>query len=106
MARTKGAVGKNKAFLMSRLQEMYGEAFHPILRMADNANKLDQLAQTENDVATLKASVDAWGKIAEYTEAKLSAVTIEQENSLLISVQRKRYDGSQATATDTDDTQL
>ena len=41
-------------------------------------------------------------KIAEYTEAKLSAVTIENDSSLTVSVQRKRYDG-QSNDTDTAD---
>lgn len=102
MARTKGAVGKNKAFLMSRLQDMYGEQFHPILRIAENANRLDELSRVENDVTTIKAATDAWAKIAEYTEAKLSAVTIENDSSLTVSVQRKRYDG-QSNGTDTAD---
>ena len=93
MARTKGAVGKNKAFLMARLQDMYGDQFHPILRIAENANRLDELSRVENDVATIKAATDAWAKIAEYTEPKLSAVTIENDSSLTVSVQRKRYDG-------------
>jgi hypothetical protein len=101
MARTKGAVGKNKAFLMSRLQDMYGERFHPILRIAENANRLDELSQVENDVATIKAATDAWAKIAEYTEPKLSAVTIENDSSLTVSVQRKRYDAG-AISNDTD----
>ena len=102
MARTKGAVGKNKAFLMSRLQDMYGEQFHPILRIAENANRLDELSRVENDVTTIKAATDAWAKIAEYTEAKLSAVTIENDSSLTVSVQRKRYDG-QSNGTDSAD---
>ena len=101
MARTKGAVGKNKAFLMSRLQDMYGERFHPILRIAENANRLDELSLIENDVATIKAATDAWAKIAEYTEPKLSAVTIENDSSLTVSVQRKRYDAG-AISNDTD----
>ena len=102
MVRTKGAVGKNKAFLMSRLQDMYGERFHPILRIAENANRLDELSRVENDVATIKAATDAWAKIAEYTEPKLSAVTIENDSSLTVSVQRKRYDAG-ATSNDTSD---
>ena len=102
MARTKGAVGKNKAFLMSRLQDMYGERFHPILRIAENANRLDELSLIENDVATIKAATDAWAKIAEYTEPKLSAVTIENDSSLTVSVQSKRYDG-QSNDTSNDD---
>ena len=102
MARTKGAVGKNKAFLMSRLLDMYGEQFHPILRIAENANRLDELSRVENDVATIKAATDAWAKIAEYAEAKLSAVTIENDSSRTVSVQRKGYDGK-SNDTDTAD---
>ncbi|MDG1315541.1 MAG: hypothetical protein P8P29_08480 [Flavobacteriaceae bacterium] len=88
-------VGKNKKFLLKRLQDMYGESFHPIIRMAERANDLDNLATTEPDAITLKASIDAWDKIANYTEPKLKAVEVSSdEQGLTVSIQRKRYDGS------------
>ncbi len=88
--------GKNKKFLLSRLQDMYGENFHPIIRMAERANDLDALAVNEPDAINLKASIDAWDKIANYTEPKLKAIDVSSsdDQGLTVSIQRKRYDGS------------
>jgi hypothetical protein len=87
--------GKNKKFLLSRLQDMYGDNFHPIIRMAERANDLDALAVNEPDAVNLKASIDAWDKIANYTEPKLKAVEVSTgDEGLLVSVNKKRYDGS------------
>jgi len=68
--------GRNKKFLMSRLQDMYGEDFHPIMRMAENAVKLQKAAQREDDPASLKAAIDGWDRIAKYVEPQLKAVDI------------------------------
>tara|TARA_R110002020_G_C16233629_1_gene768583 strand:+ start:931 stop:1206 length:276 start_codon:yes stop_codon:yes gene_type:complete len=62
---------------------MYGEDFHPIMKMAENAVKaqklIDDYAKDEDaDIqavfAGYKFSVDAWDKVANYTEPKLKAV--------------------------------
>ena len=47
----------------------------------------------EGDVAALNASVNAWGKVAEYTEPKLKAVEIRADSSAIVAIQRKRFDG-------------
>ena len=47
MSRTRGALGKNKAFLLNRLQSMYGKDFDPVMKMAEQAVTLDQLASEE-----------------------------------------------------------
>jgi hypothetical protein len=72
---------------------MYGESFHPIMKMAEAASKLDYIAEQEGDVAALNASVNAWGKVAEYTEPKLKAVEIRADSSAIVAIQRKRFDG-------------
>ena len=71
--------GRNKKFLMSRLQDMYGEEFHPIMRMAENADKLQKAADIENDPASFKAAVDGWDRIAKYVEPQLKAVDISAD---------------------------
>ena len=80
--------GKNKAFLLNRLQAMYGEDFHPIMKMAENANRAQELIEEYDDsedkdpqalFAGLKFAVDAWDKIAQYTEPKLKAVEVSGE---------------------------
>ena len=95
-----GSPNRNKNFLMSRLQDMYGKDFHPILRLADNAVRLDEMAKESNDVTAIRASVDAWDRIAQYTEPKLKAVEVKADNELVVSVQRKVFSGD----TDTDST--
>ena len=94
MARTKGAVGKNKAFLMSRLQDMYGEQFDPVMKMAQQAVKLDELAESDPSVSNQKESIQAWGKIAEFVSPKLKAVEMTGDTGITLNVTRKRFDGS------------
>jgi len=95
MARTKGAIGKNKAFLLNRLQSIYGKSFDPILRAAAMASTLDELAKEEPSVANQRDSIASWLKIAEFTTPKLKSIEhTTNDTGLLISVNRKRYDGS------------
>ena len=72
-----GSPNRNKAFLLDRLRDMYGDDFHPIMRMAENAVTLHEQARGTLDVADLKSSIDAWDKIAQYTEPKLKASEIK-----------------------------
>ena len=101
MPSRKGSPNRNKNFLMSRLQDMYGKDFHPIMKLAENAHKLDSMCQDNPDTATIKASVTAWDLLAQYTEPKLKAVEISNESELVVSVQRKVFSGAD---TDTDST--
>ena len=89
-----GIPNKNKKFLLARLQDMYGESFHPILKMAEAASKLDYIADEEGDVTALNAAVNAWSKVAEYTEPKLKAVEIRADEGAVVAIQRKRFDGT------------
>jgi len=92
--RPPGVPNKNKKFLLARLQDMYGESFHPILKMAEAASKLDYIAEEEGDVTALNAAVNAWSKVAEYTEPKLKAVEIRADEGAVVAIQRKRFDGT------------
>ena len=69
-----GSPNKNKRFLLNRLQDMYGKDFHPIIKMAENAMTLHELASKTNAMNDLSRSIDAWDRIAKYTEPKLKAV--------------------------------
>ena len=71
-----GSPNKNKKFLLNRLQDMYGYDFHPIMKMADIAVRLHELAIQTQSVSDLKCSIDAWDKIAHYTEPRLKAVDL------------------------------
>ena len=91
----KRGMGKNKAFLMNRLQDMYGEKFHPIMKMAENCDTLQKIADahregaitSKNDgerndemidaTSSAQAANAAWEKIAPYVEPKLTATTMD-----------------------------
>jgi hypothetical protein len=89
-----GSPNKNKKFLLARLQDMYGEQFHPIMKMAEAASKLDYIAEQEGDVTALTAALNGWSKIAEYTEPKLKAVEVRADDSTIVRVSRRRFDGT------------
>ena len=86
--RPAGSTTKNKRGLLARLQQEYGKDFHPIMKMAGNANRLqiiidemqpddgEELTDNETDrlFVGIKLAADAWDKVAQYTEPKLKAV--------------------------------
>lgn len=87
MARPEGSANKNKAFLMARLQDMYGDDFHPIMNMAKNAceyqKTIDQLDK-DTRLPLLPEANKLWEGIAQYVEPKLKAVEMNhgiQENN-------------------------
>ena len=58
---------------------MYGDDFHPIMNMAENAVKLQKAAEAEQDTASFKAALEGWEKIAQYVEPKLKAVEVNAD---------------------------
>ena len=81
-----GLPNKNKRFLLNRLQDMYGKEFHPIIKMAENAMTLHELASKTNTINDLCRSIDAWDRIAKYTEPKLKAVDCYHEEDRVVNV--------------------
>jgi len=80
MPSRKGSLNRNKTFLLNRLQDMYGEDFHPIMKMAEQAVRLHERA-VDGDCQDIKASLDAWDKVAAYTEPKLKATEVDLTSS-------------------------
>lgn len=83
MPRDAGIPNKNKSFLMKRLQDMYGDDFHPIIKIASNCVELQKEVDTaveskdkEAIVTSIKNANNEWARIAEYTEPKLKAVDV------------------------------
>lgn len=81
MASREGSPNKNKAFLMKRLQDMYGEDFHPIMNMAKNASEFQELVNSKVIEPELRGQslIEAnklWEGIAQYVEPKLKSVEI------------------------------
>ena len=88
-----GSPNKNKKFLLNRLQDMYGQDFHPIMKMAENAVRLHDIASKNDTIDDLKRSIDAWDRIAKYTEPKLRAVDYSHQEDRVVNVIIKRFDG-------------
>ncbi len=66
---------RNAAFLLNRLKDMYGEDFDPIMKMAENANRLQKIADENEDDAN--AQLDAnkeWERLGSFTTPKLKSV--------------------------------
>ena len=89
-----GSPNKNKRFLLNRLQDMYGKDFHPIMKMAENAMTLHELACKTNAMHDLSRSIDAWDRTAKYTEPKLKAVDYYPEEDRVVNVIIKRFNSN------------
>lgn len=90
-----GSANKNRQFLLNRMKDMLGEDFDPVIQMAKNAVKLQQIA--DENLANCGYIEDAEGKeimtyaeslinankeferVAPYIAPKLKAVEISQE---------------------------
>lgn len=77
MARPKGTPNRNKRSLLARLKEEYGDEFEPILRMAEQAVEIHNLANETKDIEDRKDAVNAWDRIAKYTTPQLKAVEVD-----------------------------
>lgn len=93
MPRPKNSEDKNRKFLLNRLKDMYGDDFDPIMKAAENAVEMqnmatielttDQLEEmssqdmirvTDSVFARRKECVAAWDRIAQYITPKLKAI--------------------------------
>ena len=64
---------------------MYVDDFHPIMKMAEDGVRL-------NEITSGKDTIDAWDRIAKYTELKLKAVDCCHEEGFLVNVHAKPLD--------------
>jgi len=95
MARTLGALNKNKRGLKYTLKQAYGDEFDVIMMMAKNCVTLHNIAMAHcegavtlgedveagnpkliNATSSAKIAIDALEKLAQYVEPKLKAVEV------------------------------
>jgi hypothetical protein len=97
MASRAGSPNKNKAFLLNKLKEMYGEQFDPIMRAAALANRIDgfiekrdaeikeikdpeqKIEAEQKSVLLILSAIDKWLKVGEFTNGKVQAITLSQD---------------------------
>ena len=59
-------LGKNRAFIHKKLQQMMGKDFNPVIEMVKQAVKLDELAEEEPSIINCEKSIHSWSRVAEY----------------------------------------
>ena len=97
MASRQGSPNKNTQFLTNKLKEMYGKDFDPIIKAAENAVRMQSMAdescraaeEIEDPVDKMiaasgefnqrKECVNAWEKIGQYCSPKLKAIEVSGE---------------------------
>ena len=95
MGRPLNSANKNKAYLLKRLQDMYGADFNPVIKVAENAVALQLAADNEPDKTEVRvAAVNAWDKVAQYVEPKLKAIEVSGELSGKVIVKRINLSGN------------
>jgi len=103
IGRPKGSGNKPlKRLLAERLAEKYPD-FDPVMEMIEGSLQIKQIAESTGDLSDYKAAVESFDRVSKYIQPSLKAVSVQTDNALTISVQRKRYDGSQSNDTDTVD---
>ena len=71
---------------------MYVDEFHLIMKMAENGVRLHEITSRKDTIDDLKRSIDAWDRIAKYTEPILKAVNCCYEGGFLVNVHAKPFD--------------
>ena len=99
MGRPKGSGNKPlKRLLADQLAKKWGAEWSPVLELAETAMKLKAIAEQSGETADYRAAGDLFDKTSAFLVPKLKATEISTGDSggLVISVNRKRYDGSSA----------
>ena len=98
--RPKGSKNKPRralnALIEDRLRRLYGKDFNVIEELADQCVKIKATADATNEIADRREAVQALNTLAKYMVPQLRAIehSTDNDDGLLISVNRKRYDGS------------
>ena len=103
LGRPKGSGNKPlKRVLAERLAEKYPD-FDPVMEMIEGSLQIKQIAESSGELSDYKAAVESFDRVTKYIQPTLKAVEHSGDQGLTISVQRKRYDGSQSNDTDSAD---
>jgi len=81
---------QNEAFLNNRLKKMYGDDFDPIMKIAENATrlqkKIEEAIDDEDSKVELSDLIEAnkeWERMAQFTHPKLKAVEHRADDSFI-----------------------
>ena len=82
-----------KRLLHERLAEKFPD-YDPILDLVDSCIKIKGIAESTGELSDYKAAVDSTEKLAQYLQPRLKSVETTGDSKLVVSLQRKRYDGN------------
>ena len=95
VGRPKGSGNKPlKRLLAERLSEKYPD-FDPVIEMIEGSIKIKQIAEGTGELSDYKAAVESFDRVSKYIQPTLKATELTTDGGLTVSVQRKRFDGSQ-----------
>ena len=78
--------------LNARLKAIYGDDFDVVFSMACSAIDIQAIAKESGEVEDHTAAVQALDRVAKYITPALKSIEQTNDNSLVVSIQRKRYD--------------
>lgn len=68
---------RNKRRVKVLLQQLFGEDFNPVVKMAENAMALQKLAEDNPTPEAIKDAASVWKDVSPYVEPKLSATQVD-----------------------------
>ena len=96
VGRPKGSGNKPlKRLLAERLSEKYPD-FDPVIEMIEGSIKIKQIAEGTGELSDYKAAVESFDRVSKYIQPTLKATELTTNGDLTVSIQRKRFDGSQS----------
>jgi hypothetical protein len=73
------------------LERKYKGEFNPVINAIEGALKMQQIADTTGEISDYKTATEAFIKVSDFIQPRLKAVEHSGDNSLTVSIQRKRF---------------
>jgi hypothetical protein len=90
--RPKGSTNKPyRRVLDEYLERKYKGEFNPVINAIEGALKMQQIAESTGEISDYKTATEAFIKVSDFIQPRLKAVEHSGDNSLTVSIQRKRF---------------
>ena len=73
------------------LERKYKGEFNPVINAIEGALKMQEIADTTGEISDYKTATEAFIKVSDFIQPRLKAVEHSGDNSLIVSIQRKRF---------------
>jgi hypothetical protein len=90
--RPRGSTNKPyRRVLDEYLERKYKGEFNPVINAIEGALKMQEIADTTGEISDYKTATEAFIKVSDFIQPRLKAVEHSGDNSLTVSIQRKRF---------------